>query len=73
MDEQSQRPPKKIKMLSEDSSSDEGVLLAPDETQSGDHGFKVNEDFARRFEHNKRREELQTCMSIPSLLVPSLD
>ncbi len=24
-------------------------------------GFKINEAFARRFEHNKRREELQKC------------
>lgn len=22
-------------------------------------GFKINEDFAKRFEHNKKREELQ--------------
>lgn len=24
--------------------------------------FKVNADFARRFEHNKKREEMQRCM-----------
>lgn len=26
-------------------------------------GFTVNLDFARRFEHNKKREELQRCKS----------
>ena len=24
--------------------------------------FKVNEDFARKFTHNKKREELRRCM-----------
>lgn len=26
--------------------------------------LKINEDYARKFEHNKRREELQTCKRI---------
>lgn len=47
------------KLLEDDSSSDSendsgGVSLG----DSG-AGFKINEDYARRFEHNKRREELQ--------------
>ena len=29
------------------------------DTSSSDHGFIINEEFARRFEHNKKREELQ--------------
>jgi len=24
-------------------------------------GFKINEGYAKRFEHNKKREELQRC------------
>ena len=24
-------------------------------------GFKINQDFAKRFEHNKKREERQKC------------
>ncbi|CBF74777.1 hypothetical protein AN4065.2 [Aspergillus nidulans FGSC A4] len=47
------------KLLEDDSSSDSenesgGVSLG----DSG-AGFKINEEYARRFEHNKRREELQ--------------
>lgn len=34
-----------------DSESDGGANV--------DSGFKVNEEFARRFEHNKKREERQ--------------
>ncbi|KAF2721709.1 Krr1-domain-containing protein [Polychaeton citri CBS 116435] len=50
-------PAKKVKLLSDFSSSedesDDGVRL-----QNGDsQGFKINEEFARRFEHNKKREE----------------
>ena len=26
--------------------------------------LKINEDYARRFEHNKKREELQRCMFV---------
>jgi hypothetical protein len=36
-----------------DSSEDESVGGAPLES-----GFKVNEEYAKRFEHNKKREEL---------------
>ncbi|KAL4752321.1 hypothetical protein BDW72DRAFT_211918 [Aspergillus terricola var. indicus] len=47
------------KLLDVDSSSDSenesgGVSLGDSEA-----GFKINEEYARRFEHNKRREELQ--------------
>ncbi|KAJ9485646.1 hypothetical protein VN97_g7698 [Penicillium thymicola] len=54
-------PSKKMrKLLDQDSDSDSGddaggVLL---DNQSSDAGFKINEDFARRFEHNKKREEV---------------
>ncbi|KAJ5748394.1 uncharacterized protein N7511_010090 [Penicillium nucicola] len=54
-------PSKKMRTLMEhDSDSDSGdeaggVLLGK---QSPDAGFKINEDYARRFEHNKKREEV---------------
>jgi protein KRI1 len=49
----SERPAKRAKLLSDSESSD-------DEIQSNhphDVALKINEDFARRFEHNKKREE----------------
>lgn len=51
------------KLLDDDSSSDSG-----DEsggvpiTDQSEPGFKINEEYARRFEHNKKREELQKRM-----------
>jgi protein KRI1 len=30
-------------------------------------GFKINQDFAKRFEHNKKREEKQKCMWVSSI------
>lgn len=52
------------KLLEDDSSGDSGdesggiSLGRPDEQENG---FKINEEFARRFEHNKKREEMQKC------------
>lgn len=47
-------------------------LLDSDASDSEDGGIvvqaadlKVNESFARRFEYNKKREELQRCMPKP--------
>ena len=61
-----ERPAKLLKTLLEEddssneddigSSHDNGEFVRDDET--GGHGFKVNPEFARRFEHNKKREEL---------------
>lgn len=57
-------PSKKVKILSEDEGSDED---SDDSTDGGAridqnaHGFNVNEEYARRFEHNKKREELHRC------------
>ncbi|KXT02709.1 hypothetical protein AC578_5426 [Pseudocercospora eumusae] len=45
------RPAKKAKLDFSDSESDAGVQLPPSE------GFKINEEYAKRFEHNKKREE----------------
>lgn len=63
------RPQKKIKALFEDdSASDEdagssslggGVLVKEESTPPVGHGFTVNDMYARRFKHNKEREELQ--------------
>ncbi|KAH1644569.1 hypothetical protein KXX16_001853 [Aspergillus fumigatus] len=52
------------KLLDDDSSSDSG-----DEsggvpiTDQSEPAFKINEEYARRFEHNKKREELQKLES----------
>lgn len=53
------RPPKRAKLLSasssdSDSDSDNAGVHLPAE-----NGFRINEDYARRFEHNKKREERQ--------------
>jgi protein KRI1 len=44
------RPQKKAKLL--DNTDDEDS-----EAEAGDAGFQVNEEYARRFEHNKKRAE----------------
>lgn len=47
--------PNKRKLLDDsDSDSDDGAAI-------GSSSFKVNEEYARRFEHNKKREEKQRC------------
>lgn len=43
-------------LLADDSSSDSGEEGGG--VSIGDQ-FKINDDYARRFEHNKKREELQ--------------
>ena len=52
-------------LLDDDMSEDDsgfdrsnGVSLNLQEESAADLGFKVNEEYARRFEHNKKREEL---------------
>ena len=66
---QGQPPVKKIKVLldQDDGSVDEQNITsnvgengrAKNSASPDQDGFSVNEDFARRFEHNKKREELQ--------------
>lgn len=62
-------PPSKKprKLLEDDSSSDSGDESGgvPIGNEAGD--FKINEEYARRFEHNKKREEVQQCMYVPVL------
>lgn len=49
------RPSKRPKLLSDgaESSGDEN----PEQVSSTGNGFKVNQEYAKRFEHNKKREE----------------
>lgn len=54
-------PSKKMrKLLDEDSSSDSGDDAGGVSIGNAvDDGFKINEEYAKRFEHNKKREEVQ--------------
>lgn len=51
------------KVLLADSSSNEGSDNEAGDVNSGGgvQDFKVNEEYARRFEYNKKREERQQC------------
>ena len=70
-DEESVRPQKRTKTLLDEASSSndddslsraaEGVSRGQDESTSSEHGFTINQEYARRFEHNKKREEQQKC------------
>ncbi|KAI7113752.1 hypothetical protein KC337_g18035, partial [Hortaea werneckii] len=58
------RPAKRAKLLSDDeasSSEDEGGRKAgvalPSQPDEAQNGFKINAEYAKRFEHNKKREE----------------
>lgn len=57
-------PSKKMRKLLDDDSSSEsgddagGVSI----NKALSHDFKINEDYAKRFEYNKKREEVQKCM-----------
>jgi protein KRI1 len=59
-------PTKRPRKLLEDSSSESeaddghgGVLGTGSAAEAP--AFKINEEYARRFEYNKKREELQQC------------
>lgn len=61
-------PSKKArKLLDDDSSSDSGDESGGVAIGNVGNDFKVNEEYARRFEHNKKREELQKCMYITTI------
>jgi hypothetical protein len=49
------------KNLFEDASSDDDHDDGGARLGNGSDGFRINEDYARRFEHNKKREEKQRC------------
>lgn len=69
------RPEKKIKTLLEDDDSSDNEKIVNCKTKKSFEngtdlaaGFKINEHFANRFEHNKKRAELHSCqwgMTIP--------
>lgn len=59
-----ERPRKKAKILLDDDSdygaTRSGEIPREDEGKSsGDHILAVNQEYAQKFEHNKKREELQ--------------
>lgn len=70
----SHRPRKKTNILLEDDSEGEGSLdsysteiaAKSDNSSSNDHILAINQEFAQRFEHNKKREERQRRTSHPS-------
>jgi protein KRI1 len=55
---------KKINLLQDSDSASS----SDDESSGGaeleESGFKINEEYARRFEHNKKRAELHRCQSV---------
>lgn len=51
----------KRKLLDDSDSDSDGGGAAVE-----DSGFAVNKEYARRFEHNKKREERQRCESLDS-------
>ena len=61
---------KRLKLLLDDDSLDDGsssdvmggVVLKLDHAPVSENGFRVNEEYARRFEHNQRRAEIHRCM-----------
>ena len=67
------RPAKRIKLLSDDEETDNGsssdssggVVLDSSKSTKKGSDFKINEEYARRFEHNQRRVELQRCEFSP--------
>lgn len=62
---ESGRPAKKVRLLSDDEDSSSGSDSDASAAEIIDHdessAFKVNSEYAKRFEHNKKREELQRC------------
>lgn len=60
----SEPPRKKAKLLLHDDSDDGasesgGITVEEKGKSSGDHILGVNQEYAQKFEHNKKREELQ--------------
>lgn len=59
---------KRAKILLDDASSDEdsssaggGVAVVERKSHLDEPKLRINEDYARKFEHNKKREEIQRC------------
>lgn len=60
MEEPPAKKPRKLLEDSSDSETENGVPLNGDSTEAPT--LKINEEYARRFEHNKKREEMQKCI-----------
>ena len=56
-----------IEDASEISNDTGGRAVNQSRGSSEEGGFKVNEDYAKRFEYNKQREELSRCKDFPLL------
>jgi hypothetical protein len=59
-----ERPAKRAKLLDDSSSESNGEEEWNGVSSDGGNGgvsLKINEEYARRFEHNKKREERQRC------------
>lgn len=55
------KAPKISRNLLDDSDSSSSEDESSGGVELEQPGFKVNEEYAKRFEHNKKREELQKC------------
>ena len=74
------RAGKRIKPLLEEDTSDEhstssasgGVPLERPISPINENSFTINQDFARRFEYNKKREELQKRTCHPRKIYPCM-
>ena len=59
-----ERPAKRARLLDDSSSESNGEEEWTGVSSDGGNGgvsLKINEEYARRFEHNKKREERQRC------------
>lgn len=59
--------PRKMKRKQEDAPTEsvaKKTKMFDEESEDEADGFKVNEDFAKRFEFNNKRRELQQCTII---------
>lgn len=68
------RPAKRAKLLSDDEDSDSkdgGVALSTIKKKPAKSDLRVNQDYAKRFEHNKKREELHRCEPILDAAISS--
>ena len=72
-----EQPTKRVRALLDDDASDEETtllktkLVVPkqhEKSTTDDYNFKINQNYARRFEHNKKREELHKRAQIHTRL-----
>jgi protein KRI1 len=66
---QSTKKPNLLDDSDSDSSSEDGSVGG---AKLEEAEFKVNEEYAEKFEYNKKREELHRCQSVSLLIIPTL-